>query len=124
MEIMEKEVGDIRIFVLEGNLDTNTSADAENEINRVIESESTKLVINFERLNYISSAGLRVLLATAKKMKSTNGDLKLCCLNATVQEVFDISGFASILIKRSRTISSRGERASWPSSSWWVVYVR
>jgi anti-sigma B factor antagonist len=97
MEITMKELDDVRVVVLEGNMDTNTSPDAEIEINKLIESGATKIIINFESVDYISSAGLRVLLATAKKLKSVQGDLKICCLNSTVQEVFDISGFASIL---------------------------
>ncbi len=97
MEISITESGDIRILSFQGNLDTNTSPDAENEINGLIEAGAQKLLVNFENLDYISSAGLRILLATAKKLKASQGDLKICCLNETVQEVFDISGFATIL---------------------------
>ena len=97
MEILVTESGDVRILSFQGNLDTNTSPQAESEINGLIEAGSQKLLINFEKLDYISSAGLRILLATAKKLKVSQGDLKICCLNETVQEVFDISGFSSIL---------------------------
>lgn len=97
MEISITESGDVRILSFQGNLDTNTSPDAENEINGLIEAGAQKLLVNFENLDYISSAGLRILLATAKKLKAGQGDLKICCLNETVQEVFDISGFATIL---------------------------
>ena len=97
MEISITESGDVRILSFQGNLDTNTSPDAENEINGLIEAGAQKLLVNFENLDYISSAGLRILLATAKKLKVSQGDLKICCLNETVQEVFDISGFATIL---------------------------
>jgi anti-sigma B factor antagonist len=97
MEISITESGDVRILSFQGNLDTNTSPDAENEINGLIEAGAQKLLVNFENLDYISSAGLRILLATAKKLKASQGDLKICCLNETVQEVFDISGFATIL---------------------------
>jgi len=97
MEISVTESGDIRILSFQGNLDTNTAPDAENEINGLIDAGAQKLLVNFENLAYISSAGLRILLATAKKLKASQGDLKICCLNETVQEVFDISGFATIL---------------------------
>ena len=63
----------------------------------LIDAGAQKLLVNFENLDYISSAGLRILLATAKKLKASQGDLKICWLNETVQEVFDISGFATIL---------------------------
>lgn len=97
MEISVTESGDVRILSFQGNLDTNTSPQAESEINSLIDAGAQKLLVNFEKLDYISSAGLRILLATAKKLKASEGDLKICGLNDTVQEVFDISGFATIL---------------------------
>ena len=97
MEISVTESGDVRILSFQGNLDTNTSPQAESEINSLIDAGAQKLLVNFENLDYISSAGLRILLATAKKLKASQGDLKICGLNETVQEVFDISGFATIL---------------------------
>ena len=97
MEITTTELDCVKVLAIQGHLDTNTSPDAESAINALIDSGTQKLLVNFEELEYISSAGLRVLLATAKKLKSSSGDLKICCLNETVQEVFDISGFSTIL---------------------------
>lgn len=97
MEIKTSESGDVRIVEVQGHLDTNTSPQAESGINELINAGARKLLINFAALEYISSAGLRVLLATAKKLKASGGDLRICCLNDTVREVFDISGFSSIL---------------------------
>lgn len=106
MDIKTTESGDVRILEVQGHLDTNTSPEAESSINALIDAGATKLLINFAAVEYISSAGLRVLLATAKKLKGAGGDLRICNLNATVQEVFDISGFSSIL-----TVSSNQEEA-------------
>jgi anti-sigma B factor antagonist len=97
MEVTVKEVNEVSVLSFEGNLDTNTAPQAQEQIDQLIDSGSSRILINFNELNYISSAGLRVLLATAKKLKATSGDLKICGLNQTVQEVFDISGFSSIL---------------------------
>jgi anti-sigma B factor antagonist len=97
MEITTTDSDDIKVLSFKGNLDTNTSPDAESEINSLIDAGAQKFLVNFEQLEYISSAGLRILLATAKKLKASGGDLKICCLNQTVQEVFDISGFSTIL---------------------------
>ena len=58
---------------------------------------AAKLVIDFSSLDYISSAGLRVLLGTAKRLSQAKGALRLFGLNETVREVFEISGFATIL---------------------------
>jgi anti-sigma B factor antagonist len=97
MEIQIRDNGGISIIDFSGNLDTNNSPAAENEVNRLIESGNDKLIFNFKELNFIASSGLRILLATAKKLKATGGTMMVCNLNETVQEVFDISGFASIL---------------------------
>ena len=108
MQISVTESDDVRILSFEGNLDTNTAPDAESEINALIDAGTQKLLINFEKLDYISSAGLRILLATAKKLKPGGGDLKICCLNSTVQEVFDISGFSTILSVTSSEAEALG----------------
>jgi anti-anti-sigma factor len=82
---------------LNGKLDTNTTPAAEGEINALLDAGASKLLINFEQLSYISSSGLRLLLATAKKLKASGGDLKVCSLNEMATEVFEVSGFSSIL---------------------------
>ena len=101
MKIETRESQGIQIIAFEGNLDTNTSPEAESKINELINAGKQKLLVNFEQLNFISSAGLRVLLATVKKLNASSGDLRICALNATVQEVFDISGFVTILSVKS-----------------------
>lgn len=53
--------------------------------------------MNFKELEYISSAGLRVLLSTAKQLEPSGGGIRICTLNDVVREVFDISGFVTIL---------------------------
>jgi anti-sigma B factor antagonist len=97
MEIQLRESGGISILDFTGNLDTNSSPVAESEVNRLLEGGSDKILFNFKDLNFIASSGLRILLATAKKLKVSGGKMMVCSLNDTVQEVFDISGFASIL---------------------------
>ena len=97
MKIEIRESQGVQIVAFEGNLDANTSPEAEKKINELIDGGKQKLLVNFEQLNFIASSGLRVLLATVKKLKASGGDLRICGLNATVQEVFDISGFSTIL---------------------------
>jgi anti-sigma B factor antagonist len=62
----------------------------------LIEAGENRFLVNFEKLDYISSSGLRVLLAAAKQLKGTDGELRICSLNEVVREVFDISGFTTI----------------------------
>ena len=79
---------------LEGRLDTTTAPELEKFIGDNYNSAGS-LVINCEKLAYISSAGLRVLLATQKKSK---GNMKLTNVCELVMEVFEITGFADILV--------------------------
>jgi anti-sigma B factor antagonist len=97
MELSVRDEGDTKIVMLNGKLDTNTTPTAETEINTLLDAGANKLLINFEQLSYISSSGLRLLLATAKKLKGSGGDLKVCSLNEMATEVFEVSGFSSIL---------------------------
>jgi anti-sigma B factor antagonist len=96
LEITDRTVGETTIVQFEGNLDTNTAPDAQGHFDALTEGGQVKLVVDFSTLNYISSAGLRVLLATAKKLKGLGGQLRMFGLNDTVQEVFEISGFSTI----------------------------
>ncbi len=97
LEVNVNEVNDVVIVKLLGNLDTNTAPDAETEINKWLEKDAKKIVINLKETKYVSSAGLRIFLATAKKMTASGGAVKLCCPNEVVQEILDISGFSTIL---------------------------
>jgi anti-sigma B factor antagonist len=97
MNVTIRDANDAKVVDFEGSLDTSTSPDAEGRLSSLMEGEGVKILINFEKLDYISSAGLRVLLVSAKRLKSRGGELRLCHLNETVQEVFEISGFSSIL---------------------------
>ena len=97
MEITVADKDGIKLVYLIGSLDTNTSPNAEAKFKELLDGNTRKIVVNLEQLEYISSSGLRVLLGTAKKLKASGGDLPLCHSNDIVQEVFDISGFSSIL---------------------------
>ncbi|MDH4041686.1 MAG: STAS domain-containing protein [Gammaproteobacteria bacterium] len=97
MEITTREEGDTTVVMLNGKLDTNTTPAAEREINGLLDAGVNKLLINFEQLSYISSSGLRLVLATAKRLKGSAGDIKVCALNEMATEVFELSGFSSII---------------------------
>ncbi len=96
MQILVKTTNEVTVLAFEGKLDTQTSPDAQQQLTRLIEEGGKKFLVNFEKLDYISSAGLRVLLAAAKQLKGIDGELRICNLNEVVREVFDISGFTTI----------------------------
>ena len=81
---------------VEGRIDTLTSQDLENEINEEI-GKFDSLTIDFDKVEYISSAGLRVLIATQKKLKSTDTPMVIKNVNETINEIFRMSGFDKIL---------------------------
>ncbi len=97
MNISSREEGGVTVVGVEGNLDTNTAPDAQQHLDGLQDDGVQKILVNFADLDYISSAGLRVLLATAKRLGGSGGSLRICGLNETVNEVFEISGFSVIL---------------------------
>lgn len=94
MEIKKTKENDKLTISLSGRLDTSTAPNLENDIKDL--SGVTELVFDFADLEYISSAGLRVLLATQKVM-NIQGKMIIRHANSTIQEVFDITGFCDIL---------------------------
>ena len=97
MNITTTVVESVTVVRLEGNLDTNTSELAQGTFNELIDGGAQKVVVNFTDVEFVSSAGLRVLLATAKRLGGPGGNLRISNLNDTVNEVFEISGFTTIL---------------------------
>ncbi len=97
LKISERKQGDILVLGLEGRLDASTSSTLETRLSGSIASGQIKIVLDFSSLDYISSAGLRVLLMGAKRTKNASGKLALAGLKSHVREVFDIAGFSSIL---------------------------
>lgn len=96
MEINIETNGTEMVVSLDGRLDTNTAPQLEKELNVQLESVD-RLVMDFEKLRYISSAGLRVLLATHKKMVAKNGSMVIKHVNEMNMEVFEVTGFLDIL---------------------------
>lgn len=97
MEIDFDEHDGICVADLSGRLDAVNSSKAENLIRKKVEEGVNKIVFNLENLEYISSAGLRVLLIASKLLRKSNCSTVVCCLNDNVSKVFDISGFSSVI---------------------------
>lgn len=96
MLYVDKDLQDDTLTVsLEGRLDTTTSPDFENELKESLEGVKT-LVFDFEKLEYISSAGLRVMLS-AQKIMNKQGEMTIKNASDDVLEVFEITGFIDIL---------------------------
>ena len=96
MDIIKVEKDDITLLKIDGKFDAVSAPAAEKEFTSVINSGVKKIVINLEKVNYISSAGLRTLLIAAKDIKAEKGKIVICSMTETVEKVFEISGFSTI----------------------------
>ena len=96
MTINKTQNGAALTIALEGRLDTMTAPELEAEI-KALPEEVKELTFDLEKLDYISSAGLRVLLSSQKLMTRIGGSMKVIHVNEVVQEVFDVTGFSDIL---------------------------
>ena len=96
MEINQEKNDEVNIVGLKGRLDAGTSGSLEEVLNALVDAGEEKVLVDCRELDYISSAGLRVLLAAAKQFKKHEGSIVLSALNPNVKQVFEISGFTSI----------------------------
>ncbi|MGN0597123.1 MAG: STAS domain-containing protein [Ruminiclostridium sp.] len=95
MNIIKNTENDKLTIAIEGRLDTNTAPQLETELKQSLEGTAS-LVLDFTKLDYVSSAGLRVILAAQKQMNK-QGSMVITNVKPTVMEVFEITGFADIL---------------------------
>ena len=96
MDILEKKIDDVQIISLGGRMDAYSSNDVEKQLTSLIEENQVKIILNLTGLEYISSSGLRVLLAALKKSRKASGDVRLAAMRPSVKEVFDIAGFTPL----------------------------
>ena len=95
MNIIKNKDGSKLTLALEGRLDTTTAPQLEGELKEALDGV-TALELDFQQLEYLSSAGLRVLLA-AQKVMNRQGKMTLHHVNETIREVFEVTGFIDIL---------------------------
>jgi anti-sigma B factor antagonist len=96
MDVMETRNGEAVIIEPRGRIDSNSAKSFEEKLLGAVAPQAPVLVVDCGHLEYISSAGLRVLLMAAKRVKAAKGRMALAGLKPHVQEVFDVSGFSSI----------------------------
>jgi anti-anti-sigma factor len=97
MELITSKHANATVMAVSGRLDANTAPLFDKECARLIQEGVGQLVVDCDKLDYISSAGLRSILAAAKSLGANGGGLAVCNLHGLVQEVFTVSGFASML---------------------------
>ncbi|NLT51105.1 MAG: STAS domain-containing protein [Ignavibacteria bacterium] len=91
--VSTRNIGSVDIIELKGYLDAHTAPQLEKTFNELINSKKFKVVVNFDKLSYISSAGLGVFMAYVETMRENNGDIKFTNLQDKVYNIFDLLGF-------------------------------
>ena len=94
MEI--RTVNEVKVAVLVSRFDAYNAKEVETALKELIESGTKKILCDFSGTEYISSAGLRVLLTTTKSLQKTGGKIALCALKPYVREVFETAGFTQL----------------------------
>lgn len=97
MNIAESREGAVLIVSPEGRLDAQAAPELQTRVVERLDGGAKLLLLDLEKIEYISSAGLRVILVAAKKLKALDGRIVVCSLAEGVQEVFRVSGFDSIV---------------------------
>ncbi|HOW04551.1 STAS domain-containing protein [Methanospirillum hungatei] len=93
LSIQEREISGITILDISGRIDAATSSHIEGELGKKIDTGVTTLILNMKDLSYISSSGLRVILAALKRVKAEEGTIALAALQPGPGEVFKMTGF-------------------------------
>ncbi len=97
MEMSGRTDNQVWVFCIKGRLDTQSSPQAETQVRQWLAEGQTRLVGDLSQMDYISSAGLRVMLVAAKAVKAQGGGICLFGLNDSVRAVFEISGFKAVI---------------------------
>ena len=107
--IARRQIGQISVLDISGELDAHTASQLENSLKELIATQNIKIIVNCNHLDYIASAGLGVFMAYIEDVRSLGGDIKLTNMNERVYNVFDLLGFPTlydILDKESEAIKT------------------
>lgn len=96
MEITQNSINGRLVLALGGQIDSTSAIEFEDQIVSLIAGGTNNFIVDFAKVKFVSSAGLRVLLLAAKKVKPYGGKITLCNLSKDVREVFEISGFSNL----------------------------
>jgi stage II sporulation protein AA (anti-sigma F factor antagonist) len=103
MQIELAAAGAVRVVAPVGRIDTTTSGAVEDALRSTVNEGGRDIVVDFDRVDYISSAGLRVFLVLAKRLRDLRGRLVLCAMPEPVRQVFHLAGFMPLFdIERTR----------------------
>lgn len=96
MDLRQESVGGVTVLEVIGRIDSSTAPALQEQLTSVMTAPQANVLIDLSRLDYISSAGFRVLLLGAKRAEATGSRLVLCGLSAKVRQLFDLGGFLDL----------------------------
>ncbi len=96
MNIETRELKHSSVVSVSGRVDSATAPDLQKSLQALLDSEHNQIVLDLKNVDYMSSAGLRVLVATQKAAKKNGGSLRLAQLSTRVKEVFDLAGLTPV----------------------------
>lgn len=116
--ITNREVGHVNVLELKGYLDAHTAPDLERALQDLIDGKKYRIIVNFQELSYISSAGLGVFMAFIEDVRKNKGDIKLSNMSSKVYNVFDLLGFPILyeIFKEEREALEKYDAGSKPTS--------
>ena len=97
MGVATERQGDVLIAKTDGRIDGANAREFQSDLESSIDANEGAVILDMGQLSYISSAGLRVVLLTAKSLRERNAKFAVCSLSAPIQEIFEISGFDKII---------------------------
>ncbi len=115
MEVTTQHENGTLVAIATGRIDSRNAREFETVMTQAIDAESLAVVLDLEGLSYISSAGLRAILVTAKQLQKQKARFVLCALQDSIKEVMEMSGFSRIIpihVSRSAALSALGGLAS------------
>ena len=96
IDITSREQNGVLIVEIEGKMGSVTSPEVEEYLNSLLDKGTTKILLNLEKLEFITSTGLRVMLSTGQKLHKNGGKMAICNPNLTVKDILEMSGFSQI----------------------------
>ncbi len=112
MDINQTSKDNVPIVSVSGRIDAATYKDLENVLSDLIDQNKSEIVLDLQGVTYISSVGLRVLLATQKKVRTKKGGVKLVSLQPFVREIFEMTGFNRLFSTYSNQIEALSDTKS------------
>jgi len=97
MDINHVKDGEISIIKINGLLDADTGPVADKTIKKILEGNCLQMIFDFSALDYLASGGLRVILGAVKELRRKGGQVVLCSMSNFIKEIFEVSGFNSVV---------------------------